>query len=214
MILSLPSISTDSLWSAGGSGACQEMGGGAEVTTQLHQAGWVGVRVHGVLHLIWCDGSGQLKYHSPAGWTQLYQYTADLLCLDSCRPVDVGTPPELTGIRTPLAVAEWASALQAHPDRAFAHYVVEGLTRGFWIGFDRKCNLTSVATNMHSANLHPEVISSYLHREISLGRMLGPFPHTFSAPELQVNRFGVIPKGHNTGKWRLITDLSFPRARA
>ena len=29
-------------------------------------------------------------------------------------------------------------------------------------------------------------------------------------PPLQINRFGVIPKGHNTGKWRLITDLSFP----
>ena len=29
-------------------------------------------------------------------------------------------------------------------------------------------------------------------------------------PDLQVNRFGVMPKGHNTGKWRLITDLSFP----
>ena len=24
-----------------------------------------------------------------------------------------------------------------------------------------------------------------------------------------MNRFGVIPKGHNSGKWRLITDLSF-----
>ena len=25
-----------------------------------------------------------------------------------------------------------------------------------------------------------------------------------------IDRFGVIPKGHSTGKWRLITDLSFP----
>jgi hypothetical protein len=29
-----------------------------------------------------------------------------------------------------------------------------------------------------------------------------------------VNRFGVIPEGHNTGKWRLITDLSFPPGRS
>ena len=154
--------------------------------------------MHGVLHLIWCDSSGQLKHHSLAGWTQLYQYTADLLCLDSFRPADVGTPPELTGIHTLLAVAEWASALQAHPDRAFAHYVVEGLTREFRIGFDRKCNLTSAATNMHSANLHLEVISSYLHREISLGRMLGPFPHTFSAPKLRVNRFAELSRKTTT----------------
>lgn len=29
--------------------------------------------------------------------------------------------------------------------------------------------------------------------------------------QLHINRFGVIPKGHNTGKWRLITDLSHPQ---
>lgn len=63
---------------------------------------------------------------------------------------------------------------------------------------------------MPSADGHPQIISDYLQKEISKGRMLGPFPPDFSVPELQVNRFGVIPKGHNTGKWRLITDLSFP----
>ena len=41
--------------------------------------------------------------------------------------------------------------------------------------------------------------------------MLGPFPvggRLQSA--IQISRFGVIPKGHNKGKWRLITDLSYP----
>ena len=37
-----------------------------------------------------------------------------------------------------------------------------------------------------------------------------PAIHGRSATPLHVNRFGVIPKGHNTGKWRLITDLSYP----
>ena len=40
--------------------------------------------------------------------------------------------------------------------------------------------------------------------------MLGPFPPSDGLPPLYINRFGVIPRGHNTGKWRLITDLSFP----
>ena len=44
----------------------------------------------------------------------------------------------------------------------------------------------------------------------SLGRMLGPFSPTIHFPDLHINLFGVVPKGHNTGKWRLITDLSFP----
>ena len=65
---------------------------------------------------------------------------------------------------------------------------------------------------MPSAQEHPEVIAQYLERERSLGRMLGPFRHEEleALPEAQINRFDVIPKGHNTGKWRLITDLSFP----
>ena len=44
--------------------------------------------------------------------------------------------------------------------------------------------------------------------------MLGPFSDTRSLPQLHFNRFGVIPKGHNTGKWRLITYLSFPHGRS
>ena len=46
--------------------------------------------------------------------------------------------------------------------------------------------------------------------------MLGPFPPSAVAglPPLQINRFGVIPKGHNTGKWRLITVLSYPPGRS
>ena len=31
---------------------------------------------------------------------------------------------------------------------------------------------------------------------------------------LHINQFGVIPKGHNTGKWRPITDLSHPPGRS
>ena len=65
---------------------------------------------------------------------------------------------------------------------------------------------------MQSALDHPEVIDAYLAKEASLGRMLGPFEMDDLAllAEFQTNRFGVIPKGRNTGNWRLITDLSYP----
>ena len=63
---------------------------------------------------------------------------------------------------------------------------------------------------MSSAHMHRGVVTDYLQKELSLGRLLGPFQSTAMLPQLQINRFGVIPKGHNTGKWRLITDLSFP----
>jgi hypothetical protein len=56
------------------------------------------------------------------------------------------------------------------------------------------------------------VIQAYLGKERFIGHLLGPFaPNDLGIlPALHINRFGVIPKGHNTGKWRLITDLSHP----
>ena len=40
--------------------------------------------------------------------------------------------------------------------------------------------------------------------------MIGPIEPEV-APSVQVNRFGLVPKGHQPRKWQLIVDLSFPR---
>ena len=62
---------------------------------------------------------------------------------------------------------------------------------------------------MKSASDNSHVIDDYLHKELAVHNILGPFsPGTF--PGLHINRFGVIPKKHQPGKWQLITDLSFP----
>ena len=140
----------------------------------------------------------------------MYEYTADLLCLDFCRPNSALTVPALSVISTPLTRDVWVEVLASHPDQAFARYICDGIEHGFRIGFQRGYPLRSATANMESAHQHPNVISEYLRKELSLGRMLGPFSSTDSLPPLHVNRFGVIPKGHNSGKWRLITDLSFP----
>lgn len=147
------------------------------------------------------------------GWNQLYEYTADLLCLDFGRPRRAVSqvPHELTVVSTPLITEAWASALSSHPDRAFARYICNGLQFGFRIGFAYDSPLRSAPSNMISTYQHPKVVTEYLHKEVTLGRMLGPFTDPTSLPPLHFNRFGVIPKGHNTGKWRLITDLSFPK---
>jgi hypothetical protein len=142
----------------------------------------------------------------------LYQDTADLLTLDLCRSPDTTINAQLGLVRTPLNHSAWEAALSDHPDRAFARYIVAGIRDGFRIGFNRTQLLRSAPRNMFSAREHPEVIQAYLEKERSMGRLLSPFaPESLSMlPPLQVNRFGVIPKGHNTGKWRLITDLSYP----
>ena len=60
---------------------------------------------------------------------------------------------------------------------------------------------------------HPAVVQEYLEKECRLGRMVGPLPKG-STPGLQISPFGVIPKGHILGKWRLIVDLSHHEGRS
>ena len=145
-----------------------------------------------------------------AGWFGLYEYTADLLCLDACRHKREHRNEVHSGIATPLLLEEWAKSLASHPDQAFARYICAGWKEGFQVEFQHGSPLKSATRNMQSALDHPEVVREYLQKECRLGRMLGPFPTAEQLPQLHINRFGVIPNGHNSGKFRLITDLSFP----
>ena len=63
---------------------------------------------------------------------------------------------------------------------------------------------------MASARDHSEVITKYLAEECEKGRVIGPLDPDQSTHVRQISRFGVIPKGHTPGKWRLIVDLSAP----
>lgn len=145
------------------------------------------------------------------GWSQPYKYTADLLCLDFCRLPVEHCAHKLSMISTPLQVDKWSEAPAAHPNQAFVCYVCDRICFGFRISFDHFFQQRSATTNMQSAFEHPGVISQHLQKELSLGHLLGPLEDTSDLPPLQINRLGVIiPKGHNMGKWRLITDLSFP----
>ena len=103
----------------------------------------------------------------------------------------------------------WELALASHPDRHFVSYICTGLKDGFKIGFDHRSHpLKSALANMFSARQHPEIIQDYISNELKMGRLLGPLSPVHH-PAIHINRFGVVPKGHS-GKWRLITDLSYP----
>ena len=124
---------------------------------------------------------------------ELYQYTADLLCLDACRDTGLRAHPLLQAVHTPLVPSAWESALRNHPDRAFVRLLLRGLTQGFRIGCCPTAPLRSAPRNMLSALQHPEVVRTYLTKECALMRMLGPFPPataTAHFPRLQINRFG------------------------
>ena len=154
-----------------------------------------------------CFTSPVFCYHT--GWDNLYRYTADLLCLDRFRPLHDHTIPALSQVTTPLVIPAWEAALGTHPDKAFVRYISNGLRHGFRVGFQHQSPLRSTTSNMPSALEHPDTVQRYIADELAKGRMLGPVtPDLHSS--LHINQFRVIPKGHNTGKWRLITDLSFP----
>ena len=73
--------------------------------------------------------------------------------------------------------------------------------------------LSSARKNMKSADDNPQVVKDYLDAELRRGVVLGPFLHE-EIRQIQINRFGVIPKASQPGKWRLIVDLSHPEGKS
>ena len=109
-------------------------------------------------------------------------------------------PASACKVLTPLKVASWAE------------YLLRGIDQGFYIGFDysRYC-CKKAKSNMMSAVRNAKAVEDYLQTEVKLGQVVSPFP--LDSLPAQVSRFGVIPKGHQTGRWRLILDLSHPEGR-
>ena len=107
---------------------------------------------------------------------------------------------------TPLHIVTWFTLL-SHSLINDAEWVIEGLRNGFFLGIQAS-HTRSAKRNCRSAYEHPFVINNYLQEELSAGTMAGPFS-TLPLQDLHINRFGVIPKS-TPGKFRLITDLSFP----
>ena len=128
------------------------------------------------------------------------------MALDTCKPV----PGEYTlkdnlSRHSPLRVEAWSQELAGHPDRYYVTYLLEGMAKGFRIGFNRRCSLHPCSANMPTQN--PSVILDYLQREVQLGRTSR---HGIRSPNIHLSPLGAIPKKHKPGKWQLIVDLSSP----
>ena len=84
-------------------------------------------------------------------------------------------------------------------------YLVRGPKEGYRIGVERgRPSLAESAINQTAAPRRH-------NNEMRGGRMVGPIPsEEINELGIQSNRMGVIPKGQS-GKWRLITDLSYPQ---
>ena len=121
-------------------------------------------------------------------------------------------PTEAYRIQTPLIKEGWHHHLHNHHHQDLVQYFLNSISNGFQIGF-QGANLQSAKKNLLSATAHPNIVEEYLEHELSLGRMSGPYPISL-CPDVHVSRFGVIPKTHQPGKWRLITDLSHPQGHS
>jgi len=147
-----------------------------------------------------------------AGDRNTYPYTAHLLALERRKPQgERRVPPEWSRVWTPMVRDEWEQHLRGHPDRLFVEYLLRGMQDGFRVGFHYGLlSCSSAGANMKSASDNPSVIDEYLDKEVKLGRVLGPLEPNLH-PQVHINRFGVIPKKHQPGRWRLIVDLSHPK---
>ena len=130
------------------------------------------------------------------------------------RPISIGGM-HLTADPGPPSVTEdhharvhwevWDQRLASHPDQRFRRYIVEGIKRGFRIGFDysQRRPLRSAKWNMSSVRYYLEVIADYLVVECANEPIIGLFP------SVHVSKFGLTPK-KTPGEWRLIVDLAAP----
>ena len=123
----------------------------------------------------------------------------------------LGFPISSVGsVVTPLDHSEFRRELADHPDQSKVQYVCDGILHGFRTGFRPELvSFRFLTRNLKSAGEQPQVVDKYLQDEIAKGRVAGPFA-TLQFSNLHCSLFGVIPKKHQPGKWRLILNLSSP----
>ena len=123
-----------------------------------------------------------------------YEYTDQLLELDSCRPlVQADLPTAFKHIQTPAIAAVWKKALAGHPDRQFVSYVLQGWNQGFRIGFQHSSSSLRQAVSNIPIN-NPEVVPSYIAEELAAGRLIKLSADKATSLNIHCSPIGIIPK--------------------
>ena len=126
--------------------------------------------------------------------------------------VDVIPLHSCSDITTPLCLQAWIIALSQFLDKWLVSFLLNGISNGFPIGaVISAVVLKSAHHNLPSAAEHPNAVDSYISSEVAELRIQGPVPHL---PQIHISPMGIIPKPRQPEKWRLITDLSFPKGKS
>ena len=115
---------------------------------------------------------------------------------------------------TPIHLSRLSFYLRSHPDQEFARFILRGLEQGFHIGYSASTVPSRPSSTNHpSSAANRSITSAYVMQEVSAGRMVGPLAVQLRQ-QVHCSPIGLVPKGHNTGKWRMIVDLSHPPGRS
>ena len=137
-----------------------------------------------------------------------YRYTSDLLKLSAASSPSLHHNWPI--YQSPINLDQISPFLSRHPDQALASYIHMGLLTGFRIGYSlNRVHLRSRNANHPSALQNGKVVDDRIAAELAAGRLLGPISPEL-APLVHTSPLGLVPKAHQSNKWRMICDLSSP----
>ena len=110
---------------------------------------------------------------------------------------------------TPINVNRLEIALADYPNRVFVSNLLQTFRLGANIGFFGRRS-PRFARNLPTALAQPDIVKANLDKEVSLGRVAGPFSAP-PFPNFQVSPIGLVPKKYSD-KFRTIFHLSFPKS--
>lgn len=112
---------------------------------------------------------------------------------------------------SPINLQELHKELLLYPDRVAGEKLYSGFQFGFSIHYEGP-DTPFRAKNLKSANEHPNVVREKINKEVTEGRVAGPF----SMPpfkSFRVSPIGLVPK-KEPGQFRLIHHLSYPKGES
>ena len=139
-----------------------------------------------------------------------YRYLDDLLQLEATSALS----PSCSWPRgpTPLSVEAFAHHLRSHPDQQFAAFILRRVSFRFWVGYSPgRRALWSQRCNHPSSLANQAVVASHITNELLAGRLVGPIPESLQSV-VHTSPIGLVPKGHASGRWRMIVNLSSPQS--
>ena len=112
---------------------------------------------------------------------------------------------------TPVKVDLLEQLLQDHPDTKLVREVIHGFRHGSKLKY-KGPRTGCIHNNLTSAHQFPKLLQQCLDKEITLGRVLGPFKQP-PLDNLVCSPVGMVPKKNST-KMRMITHLSYPNGNS